>query len=215
MIPQSPTHQTSPQRPPTQRPRKPPRVEPSPMARPGPVLRALFRAPRALYRLRLGGLLGRRFLQVTHRGRTSGRVYRTVLEVVAYDKARQESVVVAGFGAESDWYRNLQASPALEVATGWRRYVPAQRFLSVEEGAAALAYYESRNGRLATAGLKQLFGYDGTPAGRLALAQRIPMVAFHPTSAADLPTATDGGEEAASDTPAANEEASGEQDAGG
>lgn len=183
MIPRSPT-----KRPPTQqpRPRKPPRIEPSPMGRPGPVLRAIFRAPGALYRLRLGGLLGHRFLQVTHSGRKSGRVYRTVLEVVAYDKAIQESVVVAGFGTESDWYRNLQASPALEIATGWRRYVPQQRFLSVEEGAAALADYESRNGRLATAGLRQLFAYDGTPASRLALARRIPMVAFRPATSEGL-----------------------------
>jgi deazaflavin-dependent oxidoreductase (nitroreductase family) len=209
VIQESPTQRTQSRRPHPRR-RRPPRIEPSPLARPGRALRAIFRAPNALYRLRLGGLLGHRFLQVTHRGRTSGRTYRTVLEVVAYDPTHQESVVVAGFGTGSDWYRNLQAHPALEVVTGWLRYVPAQRFLSVEEGAAALAYYESRHGKLATAGLKQLFGYDGSPAGRLALAQRLPMIAFRPATAADLATTTAAGEEAPT-----SEEAAGGQAAGG
>ena len=207
MIQESPTQQTQTRRP---RPRRQPRIEPSPMPPPGRMLRALFRVPNALYRLRLGGLLGRRFLQLTHRGRKSGRAYHTVLEVIAYDKAHQESVVVAGFGATSDWYRNLQAHPALEIATGWRRYVPTQRLLSVEEGAAALAYYESRHGKLATAGLKQLFGYDGTSTSRLALSRRVPMVAFRPATAADLATTT-AGEEApnSAEAPASEEAADG------
>lgn len=161
-------------------PRAPRRREPSPLGKPGPVLRALFRAPILLYRLRLGWLLGQSFLMLTHRGRRSGKSYHTVLEVVAYDPRQRESVVVAGFGAQSDWFRNIEASPALEIITGRLRYTPLQRFLSVEEGASALAYYESLHGKLATAGLSRLFGYDGTPAGRLALAQRVPMVAFRP-----------------------------------
>jgi deazaflavin-dependent oxidoreductase (nitroreductase family) len=165
---------------PAQRPARPPRRGPSPLGKPGRVLRAMFHAPILLYRLRLGWLFGHRFLLLTHRGRRSGRAYRTVLEVIAYDPRRRESVVVAGFGAQSDWYRNIEAASALEVMTGRLRYVPVQRFLSVEEGASAFAYYESRNGKLATAGLSRLFGYDGTPEGRLALAQRLPMVAFRP-----------------------------------
>lgn len=45
--------------------------------------RALFRAPILLDRLGLGGLLGHRFLLLTHTGRTSGRPRQVVLEVVA------------------------------------------------------------------------------------------------------------------------------------
>ena len=40
--------------------------------------RALFRAPIWLYRLGLGGLLGGRFLLLTHTGRTSGRPRQVV-----------------------------------------------------------------------------------------------------------------------------------------
>ena len=169
-------------------PRSPRRRDASPLGKPGPILRALFRAPIALYRLRLGWLLGHRFLLLTHLGRKSGRTYHTALECIGYDPRRRESVVIAGFGAQSDWYRNIEAHPALEISTGRMRYAPIQRFLSVEEGAAALAYYESRNGKLATSGLSSLFGYDGTPEGRLALAQRRPMVAFRPPAPEMAPT---------------------------
>ena len=36
----------------------------------------------------------------------------------------------------SNWYRNIQVTPALEVETGSVRYAPAQRSLSPEEIAA-------------------------------------------------------------------------------
>ncbi len=62
-----------------------------------------------LYDRHLGWLLGRRFLQLTHVGRRSGRRYRTVLEVVEYDRSVPEFVVVSGFGRRSDWLRNLNA----------------------------------------------------------------------------------------------------------
>jgi hypothetical protein len=55
--------------------------------RPGPVLRRLLRAPSLLYDWHAGWLLGRRFLRLTHRGRRSGRRYRTVLEVVGTGRA--------------------------------------------------------------------------------------------------------------------------------
>src|SRR5262249_48784206 len=64
---------------------------------PSPLLRKFFRAPGWLYRMRLGWLLGDRFVQLSHRGRSSGRVYRTVLEVVRYDPRTRESVVCSGW----------------------------------------------------------------------------------------------------------------------
>jgi F420H(2)-dependent quinone reductase len=56
-----------------------------------------------------------------------------VLEVIRYDPATRESVVPSGWGERSDWYRNIKASPALEVQTGGERYVPVQRFLAPDE----------------------------------------------------------------------------------
>jgi hypothetical protein len=65
---------------------------------PSPLLRACFSAPRWLYYLGLGRLLGHRFMLLTHCGRRSGRTFQTVLEVVQYDPRTQESVVCSGWG---------------------------------------------------------------------------------------------------------------------
>jgi hypothetical protein len=51
-------------------------------SRPNRVLGYVLRLPSYLYRLRLGGLLGHRFLLLTHRGRKSGLTRRTPLEVL-------------------------------------------------------------------------------------------------------------------------------------
>jgi hypothetical protein len=84
-----------------------------PRSRPAGILLLVFRLPVYLYRINLGWLLGRRFLLLTHRGRSSGRVYRTVLEVVRHAPSNRETIVVSGWGERSDWYRNLRASPPL------------------------------------------------------------------------------------------------------
>ena len=39
-------------------------------------------------------------------------------EVIRYDPESQESIVVSAWGEKADWYRNIQASPALEIRTG-------------------------------------------------------------------------------------------------
>jgi deazaflavin-dependent oxidoreductase (nitroreductase family) len=86
-----------------------------------------------LYRRRLGWLLGRRFLAVTHVGRRSGKLYETVLEVVSYDRQSGESIVASAYGVTADWYRNLQESPARLIRTGRHEFVPQQRFLAPDE----------------------------------------------------------------------------------
>lgn len=50
----------------------------------GGVRRALLRAPVALYRAGLGGLLGSRLVLLTDTGRVSGEPRQEVLEVVAH-----------------------------------------------------------------------------------------------------------------------------------
>ena len=85
----------------------------APRTRPHGLLWAAFRLPVALYRLRLGWVLGHRFLMLTHHGRRTGNVRRTALEVVRYDPRTRECVVVAAWGEHADWVRNIGASPAL------------------------------------------------------------------------------------------------------
>jgi deazaflavin-dependent oxidoreductase (nitroreductase family) len=148
-------------------------------ARPRGFARLAFQLPIQLYHLGLGWVLGHRFLLLTHRGRVSGRIRQTVLEVVRYDPARREYTVVAGFGAQADWYRNLLAHPAIEVQSGRDRFHPTQRFLTPTEGSGVLAWYEQYHPR-ALRGLVRImrYPYDGSTESRLALATALPMVAF-------------------------------------
>lgn len=148
-------------------------------ARPGRVLRAVFRAPVRLYDHGFGWLLGRRFLCLTHVGRRSGRTYRTVLEVVGV--ARGEYFVVAGLGAGADWYRNIQARPPVEVVVGRRRFVPSHRVLDEAEAVEVLARYEHRNRLVAPIlrhVLSKLLGwrYDGSEDARRRMANQLPIV---------------------------------------
>ena len=150
---------------------------------PGRLTRSFFRAPTWLYDHGLGWLLTGRLLCLTHVGRRSGRQYRTALEVVG--RHGDEIFVVAGFGASSDWYRNIQANPPLEVVSGRRRFTPAWRELDTAEAATVIAAYERRN-RLITpvvrTGLSKLVGwrYDGTPAARQRLVDQLPVLGFRP-----------------------------------
>ncbi len=100
----------------------------------------IFKLPVFLYRLRLGWLLGKRFMQITHVGRHSGKVRRTILAVLRFDEKTHEIYAVSAWKG-SDWYYNIQASPALQVETGFVRYVPVQRTLSPEEITATFVEY--------------------------------------------------------------------------
>ena len=101
--------------------------------RPYGIYRVLANAPRWFYRLGLGWVLGKRVVQVTHRGRKSGLLRRTILEVLSYDPQTREVLVVSGWEGKTDWYRNIEREPALEVRIGRGAYRPVQEFLSPQE----------------------------------------------------------------------------------
>lgn len=149
--------------------------------KPQGLLKWAFRLPRYLYRWRLGWLLGHRFLMLTHLGRKSGRRRQTVLEVVHYTPQTQECIVMAGYGAQSDWYRNIQAHPAIEVQVGFQQYPPQQRLLSAVETLAVLEEYERPHPLIFRQGMHLLgYAYDGTPARLRALSHALQGVAFCP-----------------------------------
>ena len=151
--------------------------------RPRGAARALLRGPIVLYRAGFGRMFGHRLLYLAHRGRVSGKRRETVLEVVGYDRHIPEAVVVSGWGHRSDWYRNITASPALEVRVGAQRWrTPRQRALSTDETVAPLRSYRSRHPR-AWRRIAPIVGIPldpGTAAARDRLA-RLPTVAFSPT----------------------------------
>ncbi len=93
----------------------------------------LYNLPVILFRLGLGWLFCGTCLVVTHRGRRTGRVRRTPLAVVRYDRDRDEATALSVWGERAHWYRNLVDAGALEVWFGRRRYAPAQRVLTSDE----------------------------------------------------------------------------------
>jgi deazaflavin-dependent oxidoreductase (nitroreductase family) len=139
-----------------------------------------MKMPLILYRLGLGWMLGKRFMQLTHVGRRSGKVYRSVLAVLRYDRDTHEILVVSPW-SESNWYRNIQASPALEVETGSVRYAPVQRSLSPDEIAALFIEFRSQRPVFSRM-VARIPGWkiDSTYDEFLALAHTLHGVAFRP-----------------------------------
>ncbi len=63
--------------------------------RPNRVLGAMLKTPGIVYSLNLGWIFGHRFLLVTHRGRKSGLIHQTPLEVINYERATRTSTVIS------------------------------------------------------------------------------------------------------------------------
>ncbi|WP_236700374.1 nitroreductase family deazaflavin-dependent oxidoreductase [Allosalinactinospora lopnorensis] len=130
-----------------------------------PVKRAIYRAPIWCYRLGLGGLLGHRFVLLTHIGRKSGRPRQVVLEVAGYHRESGGFLVASGYGARSQWFRNILHRPRVRFQIGWRRYEGTARPLPAEESGRSLAEYARRHPRAAASLLRALGLYvDGSAA---------------------------------------------------
>lgn len=148
-------------------------------------LAVVLRTPNLLYANGLGWVFGHRFVQIVHVGRRSGRTRHTVVEVLGYDPASGETVVVSGLGRSADWLRNLCAagSGALDFGHGPR---PATvRLLGEDEAVAVLTAYERRN-RLVRPVVHRVltvlagWPYDGSPEATRRLVRQLPLVAFRP-----------------------------------
>ena len=140
----------------------------------------LSRWPVLIYRLHLGWLLGQRFMLVTHRGRRSGRLRQTGVMVLHYDRNNHVARVVAG-SRKADWYRNIQASPAVKITIGRECYQPVQSFLEPNEIALLLRW--SRRHHPITARIQSMFfGWPGNPSNAelLDLAHLLGGVTFQP-----------------------------------
>ena len=150
-------------------------------------LRYFLRAPVYLYRWRLGRLLGKRFLLLNHIGRRTGLHRQTVLEVMEYRKDGPELVVMSGFGPNSDWLRNIEATSGEEVIVGSHRFIASHRFLGEEEAMRVVRDYERRNrfaGPIVRYVLSRLLysRYRGSEDDRRRLVRQLPLLAFRPRS---------------------------------
>lgn len=100
----------------------------------------LMRMPIPLYRAGLGWIFGKRLVMIEHLGRVSHEPRYVVVEVVE----REHNVirVASGFGAKSQWYRNLRANGVAYLSTGnVRRARAAVRLLDAEASARLLRGY--------------------------------------------------------------------------
>jgi deazaflavin-dependent oxidoreductase (nitroreductase family) len=149
---------------------------------PSKALRFGLRLPIWLYRLRLGSLLGNRFLMLTHIGRKSGQPHDTVIEVVQYDKQTDTYCVVSGWGEKSDWYQNIQKDPSVTIHVGTRKFHAHAKFIPFAKAVEIMEAY-IRDHPVAFKELSSLFlgerSFPNKEAARR-LAEKMPMVAFHP-----------------------------------
>ena len=94
-----------------------------------------------LWRLGLGPLLnswpsvGGRMMVLSHRGRVSGLQRRTPLNYAIVDGG---VACVAGYGRRSDWYRNVLASPDVEVWLPHDRWTGVAHDVGEDPGRVAL-----------------------------------------------------------------------------
>jgi deazaflavin-dependent oxidoreductase (nitroreductase family) len=134
---------------------------------------------RGLRWLLSGRLVGAPIIVLTHRGRRSGRIYRTPVEALAEDPERGEVIISPMRGKRGDWYRNVVAGGLVEASLRGERRTPAWRELNQEERRVGLARYLDDHpiyGRLILRMLVAIHGLEGDPAD--AVATEIPMVAL-------------------------------------
>jgi deazaflavin-dependent oxidoreductase (nitroreductase family) len=139
------------------------------------ISRALFRAPVALYRCRLGWLMGDRLILIEHRGRRTGLTRRTLVEVVERRVDDDSYVVAAGFGARSQWYRNLWANPRAVVQVGRRRLAVEASTVAPAEGGDVMARYAARHPRTARR-LCRFMGLSAAGDDYRAVGERLPFL---------------------------------------
>lgn len=142
----------------------------------------LFRLPIWLYRLKLGWLLGGKFLLLHHIGRKSGKPRQAVLEVVKYDSETDTYFIAAGFGAKSHWYQNLLHTPNVIIQVGSRRLRATAVPLGPQKSGEAMVDYARRNPNTARA-LCRFIGHsvDGSEETYQQLGKvAIPFIALRP-----------------------------------
>jgi deazaflavin-dependent oxidoreductase (nitroreductase family) len=91
--------------------------------------------------------MGGRLLMLTHTGRTSGLARYAVLEVV--DHGSGVWYIAAAYGDHADWFRNVKATPNVEVNYRGATRPAVATVVSEEEGASMLRRYAAAHPKAA------------------------------------------------------------------
>jgi deazaflavin-dependent oxidoreductase (nitroreductase family) len=139
--------------------------------------KALFKLPNFFYNLGLGSIMGSRFVQLTHTGRKSGKVYKTVVEVVNYDPDQRKIFVASGFRHQSDWYKNIIKTPQIKLNFRGTQYEAAVREQDQADSEKVLLNYTHHH-PLAMKELARFMGYeiDGSDQDVRLLAHELPLI---------------------------------------
>jgi deazaflavin-dependent oxidoreductase (nitroreductase family) len=138
-----------------------------------------FRLPVWLYRWGLGGLMGKRAIYFEHKGRISGALRRTVVEIIRYDPEADCYYIVSGYGEKADWYKNILKRPRIKAQVGGRRFDAIAERLSQERALAEFQDYTRRYPN-ALKYLGRLLGLQikGTEEELVSLSQILPVMAI-------------------------------------
>lgn len=113
----------------------------------GSLFKWIFKMPILQYKLGMGWMIGKYILLLTTMGRKSGKPRHTPLEYV-YDKENDRYRVAAGWGGNTDWYRNLLKNPNVTVQVGRRKFDAIAEKASDEEVAKYMMYVSERHRRM-------------------------------------------------------------------
>lgn len=98
---------------------------------------------RGLRWLLSGRLMGAPIVILVHRGRRSGRLYRTPVEAIV--ERPGEVVISPARGRGGDWFRNIMAGGLVKVRLRGQSYAANSRELSEDENVSALRGYRDEH----------------------------------------------------------------------
>jgi deazaflavin-dependent oxidoreductase (nitroreductase family) len=103
---------------------------------------------------------------LVHRGRKSGRLYKTPLSILAEDPERGEVFVSPMWSRDSDWYRNVIAGGLVEIHVRGEKRQVEWRELDEAEGRAAGEVFRDAHpiySRMILRMIARLNGLEGDP----------------------------------------------------
>ena len=117
---------------------------------------------------------------LVHRGRNSGRLYKTPLSILVEDPERGEVIVSPMWGRAGDWYRNVIAGGLVEIhVRGERRQVEWRDLDEAERRAAGECFRDAHPiySRMVLRMLARLNGFEGDRYE--AVVRNLPMLGLH------------------------------------